>query len=78
MGLISNGTTLLDAGALDSGVATGAMILISICWCDIFVHVAYVYLYHGEFEVFDVALVKHDCSVAMLAQPLCCYSKWGV
>jgi hypothetical protein len=29
MGLISNGTTLLDAGALDSGVATGAMILIS-------------------------------------------------
>ena len=29
MGLISNGTTLLDAGALDSGVATGAMTLIS-------------------------------------------------
>ena len=29
MGVISNGTTLLDAGALDSGVATGAMILIS-------------------------------------------------
>jgi hypothetical protein len=28
MGLISNGTTLLDAGALDSGVATGAMTLI--------------------------------------------------
>ena len=28
MGLISNGTTLLDAGALDSGVSTGAMILI--------------------------------------------------
>ena len=28
MGLISNGTTLLDAGALDSGVATGSMILI--------------------------------------------------
>ena len=28
MGLISNGTTLLDAGALDGGVATGAMILI--------------------------------------------------
>ena len=28
MGVISNGTTLLDAGALDSGVATGAMILI--------------------------------------------------
>ena len=25
MGLISNGTTLLDAGALDSGVATGSM-----------------------------------------------------
>ena len=29
MGLISNGTTLLDAGALDSGVATGAMTLLS-------------------------------------------------
>ena len=29
MGLISNGTTLLDAGALDSGVATGSMILLS-------------------------------------------------
>ena len=28
MGLISNGTTLLDAGALDSSVATGAMTLI--------------------------------------------------
>ena len=28
MGLISNGTTLLDAGALDSGVATGSMKLI--------------------------------------------------
>jgi len=29
MGLISNGTTLLDAGAIDSGVATGAMTLLS-------------------------------------------------
>ena len=29
MGLISNGTTLLDAGAIDSGIATGAMTLIS-------------------------------------------------
>ena len=28
MGMISNGTTLLDAGALDSGIATGAMTLI--------------------------------------------------
>ena len=28
MGLISNGTTLLDAGAIDSGVATGSMRLI--------------------------------------------------
>jgi len=28
MGVISNGTTLLDAGALDSGVPTGAMTLI--------------------------------------------------
>ena len=28
MGVISNGTTLLDAGALDSGVASGAMTLI--------------------------------------------------
>ena len=28
MGLISNGTTLLDAGAIDSGIATGAMTLI--------------------------------------------------
>ena len=29
MAVISNGTTLLDAGALDSGVATGSMTLIS-------------------------------------------------
>ena len=29
MGVISNGTTLLDAGALDSGIATGAMTLLS-------------------------------------------------
>ena len=29
MGVISNGTTLLDAGALDSGVASGAMVLLS-------------------------------------------------
>jgi hypothetical protein len=29
MGLISNGTTLLDAGAIDGGVATGAMTLIT-------------------------------------------------
>lgn len=28
MGLISNGTTLLDGGSLDSGVATGAMTLL--------------------------------------------------
>ena len=28
MGLISNGTTLLDGGSLDSGVATGALVLI--------------------------------------------------
>ena len=30
MGLISNGTTLLDAGAIDSGVPTGSMVLLSI------------------------------------------------
>ena len=29
MGVISNGTTLLDAGALDSGVATGSLVLLS-------------------------------------------------
>ena len=29
MGVISNGTTLLDAGAIDSGISTGAMILLS-------------------------------------------------
>jgi len=29
MGVISNGTTLLDAGALDSGVASGSMTLLS-------------------------------------------------
>ena len=33
MGLISNGTTLLDAGALDSGVATGSMTLIKTINC---------------------------------------------
>ena len=34
MGLISNGTTLLDAGALDSGVATGKMTLLSTITAD--------------------------------------------
>ena len=34
MGVISNGTTLLDAGALDSGVATGSMTLISTLTAD--------------------------------------------
>ena len=29
MGVISNGTTLLDAGALDSGVPTGVMTLLA-------------------------------------------------
>ena len=29
MGVISNGTTMLDAGAIDSGIATGAMTLLS-------------------------------------------------
>ena len=29
MGLISNGTTLLDAGALDSGIATGSIALLA-------------------------------------------------
>ena len=29
MGVISNGTTLLDSGSLDSGVATGSMVLLS-------------------------------------------------
>ena len=29
MGVISNGTTLLDAGALDSGIATGDMVLLA-------------------------------------------------
>ena len=34
MGVISNGTTILDAGAIDSGVATGAMTLISTLTAD--------------------------------------------
>ena len=34
MGVISNGTTLLDAGALDSGVATGKMVLIATITAD--------------------------------------------
>ena len=34
MGVISNGTTLLDAGALDSGVATGKMTLIATITAD--------------------------------------------
>ena len=33
MGVISNGTTLLDAGAIDSGIATGAMTLIKTFNC---------------------------------------------
>ena len=48
MGLISNGTTLLDAGALDSGVATGAMTLIKTITASSSANVSFV---HGTSNV---------------------------
>ena len=39
MGLISNGTTLLDVGVIDSGISTGAMVLLSTQTA--FVHLQY-------------------------------------
>ena len=48
MGLISNGTTLLDAGAIDSGVATGAMTLIKTLTASSSANLSFV---HGTSDV---------------------------
>tara|TARA_S200000501_G_scaffold327036_1_gene326024 strand:- start:27 stop:641 length:615 start_codon:yes stop_codon:yes gene_type:complete len=48
MGLISAGTTLLDAGALDSGIATGAMTLIKTLTASSSANLSFV---HGASDV---------------------------
>tara|TARA_B100001778_G_scaffold283819_1_gene249971 strand:+ start:143 stop:757 length:615 start_codon:yes stop_codon:yes gene_type:complete len=48
MGVISNGTTMLDAGALDSGVATGAVTLIKTLTASSSANLSFV---HGTSDV---------------------------
>ena len=56
MGVISNGTTLLDAGALDSGVATGAMTLIKTLTASSSATLSFV---HGASVWYLMALIKN-------------------
>ena len=57
MGVISNGTTLLDAGALDSGIATGAMTLIKTLTASTSATLSFV---HGASDVvFDGTYKKY-------------------
>jgi len=63
MGLISNGTTLLDAGALDSGIATGAMTLIKTLTASSsatlsFVHGASSVVFDGTYKEYQFHFVN--------------------
>jgi len=58
MGLISAGTTLLDAGALDSGVATGAMTLIKTITSSNVSDISFV---HGTSNVVFDSTYKEYC-----------------
>ena len=72
MGLISNGTTLLDAGALDSGIATGDMILIKTLTASSsatlsFVHGASSVVLDGTYKEYVFKYINiHPASVAQL------------
>ena len=62
MGVISNGTTLLDAGALDSGIATGAMTLIKTLTASSsatlsFVHGASDVVFEGTYKEYVLSLI---------------------
>ena len=72
MGVISNGTTLLDAGALDSGVATGDMILIKTLTASssanlTFVHGTSSVVLDGTYKSYVFKYIDiHPASVAQL------------
>tara|TARA_B110000285_G_scaffold187980_1_gene213968 strand:+ start:40 stop:657 length:618 start_codon:yes stop_codon:yes gene_type:complete len=72
MGLISNGTTLLDAGALDSGIATGDMILIKTLTASssanlTFVHGTSSVVLDGTYKSYVFKYINiHPASVAQL------------
>ena len=72
MGLISNGTTLLDAGALDSGVATGSMVLIKTLTASSsanldFVHGTSSVVFDGTYKEYIFRYIDiHPASVAQL------------
>ena len=72
MGVISNGTTLLDAGALDSGIATGAMTLIKTLTASSsgtlsFVHGASSVVLDGTYKEYVFKYINiHPASVAQL------------
>ena len=63
MGLISNGTTLLDAGSLDSGVATGDMVLIKTLTASsssdlTFVHGTSSVVFDGTYKEYQVHVIN--------------------
>ena len=72
MGLISNGTTLLDAGTLDSGIATGDMILIKTLTASssanlTFVHGTSSVILDGTYKSYVFKYIDiHPASVAQL------------
>ena len=72
MGLISNGTTLLDAGTLDSGIATGDMILIKTLTASssanlTFVHGTSSVVLDGTYKSYVFKYIDiHPASVAQL------------
>ena len=72
MGVISNGTTMLDAGALDSGVATGSMVLIKTLTASSsanldFVHGTSSVVFDGTYKEYIFRYIDiHPASVAQL------------
>ena len=71
MGVISNGTTLLDAGALDSGVATGAMTLIKTLTASSsgtlsFVHGASSVVFDGTYKEYIFKFIRYSPQVVMM------------
>jgi hypothetical protein len=72
MGVISNGTTLLDAGAIDSGIATGAMTHIKTLTASSsgtlsFVHGASSVVLDGTYKKYVFKYINiHPASVAQL------------
>ena len=72
MGVISNGTTLIDAGALDSGVATGSLVHIKTLTASSsanldFVHGTSSVVFDGTYKEYIFKYIDiHPASVAQL------------